>query len=115
MNKNIEQICKDFNILYAEIINVDSMEKQIWGDIDALPYKGLYKNLLSNEGTIKNLADSFEKEDKPQTWRQGKLVLAVFKKQTDLVCMFYVTEKTGLESFEYAESIMKCCCEADNL
>lgn len=105
MNKAIEEICKEFNITYVEIINVVDFRKWTCGKIEELPYKGLYLNLLGDENKIRNLIGMFETDTEPQTWKQGKLTLLVFKKQMNLVCMFYITEKKGVESLEYSKSI----------
>lgn len=62
-------------------------------------------NLLGDENKIRNLIGMFETDTELQTWKQGKLTLLVFKKQMNLVCMFYITEKKGVESLEYSKSI----------
>lgn len=115
MNTDINEICKEFNVIYMEIINVVDLRKRVCGKIEELPYKGLYLNLLGDETKIRNLIRMFETDNEPQTWRQGKLTLLVFKEQTNLVCMFYVTEKNGVESFEYSQSIFKHYREIDNI
>lgn len=115
MNKEIDQICKEFNIIYMEIINITDLEKDVCGKFEALPYKGLYSNLLGNEAEIRNLIGMFEMDNDPHTWRQGDLVLLVFKNQTNLVCVFYVTNKKGLESFEYSQNIFRRFSEIEDI
>ena len=80
----------DYNV---EIINTNNLERWTYGNIDDLPYKGLYLNLLDDENKVRNLIGMVEADDEPQTWRQGDLALLVFRREEKLVCMFYCTSK----------------------
>ena len=60
MNTDINEICKEFNVIYMEIINVVDLRKRVCGKIEELPYKGLYLNLLGDETKIRNLIRMFE-------------------------------------------------------
>lgn len=111
MNKEIIRVCKEFNIIYMEIINNIDIERRVYGNFEKLPYKGLYFNLLGDETKIHNLMEMFKEDSEPQTWRQGNMVALSYKKQEKLICMFYVTEKKGLESFKYSQSIFERCKE----
>lgn len=115
MNKEIDQMCKEFNIIYMEIINIANLERWVCGKFEELPYKGLHLNLLDDEIKIRNLIEMFDKDEELHTWRQGDMVLLVFRKQTYLVCVFYVTDKKGLESFQYSQNIFSRFKEIDKI
>lgn len=95
------------NILYAEVINLSDLSKDTYGDINSLPYKGLYSNLLGDD-KITNLPSFFGKA-KYETWRQGKLTALAFRETDTLVVLFYCTDKQGIESQQYAKELFTKC------
>lgn len=109
LSKEIIQVCKKFNIIYMEMIDCINLKRDVYGSIEKLPYKGLYTNLLDDENKIKNLIMTVEKDNEPYTWRQGEMVALVYKNNTGLVCMFYITEKKGLESYQLSQCIFEYC------
>lgn len=115
MNKEIIQVYKEFNMTYIEIINTNNLERWTYGNIDDLPYKGLYLNLLDDENKVRNLIGMVEADDEPQTWRQGDLALLVFRREEKLVCMFYCTSKRGIESYQYEQEIFSRFQEIANM
>ena len=82
------------------------MTKEIFGDINNLPYKGLYTNLLGDDCKIFDLSQMLRNGGKPYyTWRQGNIVAMCFLKLNNLTCLFYYSEMKGIESFNYSKIV----------
>ena len=105
--KNIEEFYKKYNILYVECIEISSQKKEIYGDINDLPYQGMYTNLLGTSEKINNLIRMVEKNSGFEDWKQGNLTALIFKSQEKMVCMFFCSDKMGLEDFEYSKEIFE--------
>lgn len=101
----IECLNKKYNILYAEYIDINSQKKEVYGEIGNLPYKGLYTNLLGTNEKIINLIHIVENNSEFEDWKQGDLSALIFKSCGKMVCLFFCSDKNGLEDFEYSKQI----------
>ena len=106
MNQTFLDICEKYHIIYVEIIDTSHMTRESWGNINHLPYKGLYNSLLGDDDQIDNLLHMLKNGNEPyQTWRQGNSVGLCFIQQNHLICLFYNSEKRGIESFNYSQEV----------
>lgn len=99
------EIYHKYNILYSESINIYTREKEIYGSVEELPYKGLYLSLLGTKDKADDLLCLVSEGTEPYTWKQGNLTALIFKDDIKVVCMFYCSDKKGLEAFEYSNQI----------
>lgn len=107
IKEEIEQFCKKNKIIYIERIERDNFNRNVYGDINDLPYKGLYMNLLEDNIKINSLIKTIENDNELHTWRQGNLIALVFLCPKLLVCLFGISEKKGLESLEYSQKVFQ--------
>lgn len=81
MGTKRKELYEKYNIIYEEIIGITNRTKEVHGDLNDLPYQGLYSYLLGTDEKIKNFVHMFENQDEPQTWKQGNLTLLGFKQK----------------------------------
>lgn len=103
----LEELNKKYNILYAEYIDINSLEKEIYGDLSNLPYQGLYTNLLGTKEKVTNLIHIVGNNSEFEDWKQGELTTLIFKSQEKMICLFWCSDKKGLEDFEYTKQIFE--------
>lgn len=112
MEKEFLSFLNDYNVIYLEIYK-SKVRVAKYGDIENLPYKGLYQELIGDENKIQNLFMSIKNDMRFQTWRQGSLVAMAIRCQTMWICMFYINEKKGIEGMEVSQKIYDKVSELD--
>lgn len=80
--------------------NIDS-----FGNIEKLPYKGLFQEIIGDNEKKNTILLSIEKEF--GTWRQGDLVLVVTRVEKRLYSMFFLNHKKGLAGMEISRNLFE--------
>ncbi len=101
-------ILKKYHIIYMERIQISSMMRESCGDRNDLPYQGLYTDLLGDESSVDALLQWLKKTEKPYgTWRQGTMVALCFFSDDTLLCVFYCTDKKGIEALHESKTVFE--------
>ena len=97
----------DNNIIYFE--EYDSVTKNIdsFGNIEKLPYKGLFQEIIGDNERNNTILLSIEKEKEFGTWRQGDLVLVVTRVEKRLYSMFFLNHQKGLAGMEISRTLFE--------
>ena len=97
----------DNNIIYFE--EYDSVTKNIdsFGNIEKLPSKGLFQEIIGDNERKNTILLSIEKEKEFGTWRQGDLVLVVTRVEKRLYSMFFLNHQKGLAGMEISRNLFE--------
>lgn len=96
----ISDFCREHKVAYLEVIDLMSFERETFGSVDDLPYKGLYQGLLGDINAIKTLIEWLG-DDEFKSHKQGQLKAITFLYDQKLVCIFYVYPKKDIGFMEY--------------
>mgnify|MGYP001650107248 CR=1 FL=1 len=107
MNARLNEFLLDNNIIYFE--EYDSVTKNIdsFGNIEKLPYKGLFQEIIGDNERKNTILLSIEKEKEFGTWRQGDLVLVVTRVEKRLYSMFFLNHQKGLAGMEISRNLFE--------
>lgn len=96
----ISDYCREYKVAYLEVVSTVSFERETFGSIDNLPYKGLYQGLLGDINAIKNLIEWLG-DDGFKSHKQGELNAVTFLYDQKLICIFYIYQPKGIGFMEY--------------
>lgn len=106
MDEALKQYMMEYEVIYMIVVHLKENCMTTYGDKEKLLYDGLVKTYFYDMSTIDELNRSITGEERPQIYKQGKVVCVIGKPDPEsMVGIFYHNHRAPKEFMAWSQQI----------